>query len=221
MNDVAIRLDELIPDPVGVTARMAYLQLLRFQELSASVAVAHDLAAKQQLGKIAAWALEAHERLMALLAERGQEGRKRFVGVARESDDFARRVAGRDPDERLVTLYIAGGVLADFYAEVVAALPEQERERLAPWADLSGSERALAEILRSAMERDQRLGDRLAMWGRRIASDCVLACRRALGIPEGSTAEEARPGSEEAVEQLTGRLMADHSRRMNALGFAA
>lgn len=220
MND-APRFDELIPATVDVTARMAYLQLLRFQELSAGVSDAPDLASKQQLGKIAARALSSHEQLMALLPERTAEERKRFVGIARQLDPFARRIAGRDPQERLVTIHIAGGILSDFFLRVVQAMPERDRAGLESLIDVPGSEEQLMGLIRSASEREELLADRLAMWGRRIASDCLLACREMLGIPAGTSAEEAKPGSEAIVEQLGSELMANHSRRMNALGFAA
>ena len=215
-----LQLADLIPDIVGTGTRIAYLQLLQFQELSALVTDAPALTAKHELGRLAAAVMQRHEAAIAATDTRGVDGTAQMRRVGAEVDAFATRVAGRNWDERIVTCYLAASILHDFYVEVLDALGE-EGEPLRASIENDDVQRGLHDIIAERIRGDQRLADRLAMWGRRITGDSLLAARRALGIPEGTSAEATREGADAVVEQLGARLMAQHSRRMNALGLAA
>lgn len=215
-----LQLADLIPDVPGTGARIAYLQLLQFQELSSLVSDAPLLTAKQELGKIAATTLRRHEAAIAALDETGVDGTAHMRRTAEELNEFAERVAGRDWDERIVTCHLAASILHDFYVEVLDA-HGTAANMLRPMIEHDDVQGELHAIITDRLRNNLVLADRLAMWGRRITGDSLLAGRRALGIPAGTAADTVREGADAVLERVNARLMAEHSRRMNALGLAA
>lgn len=215
-----LQLADLVPDVIGTGTRIAYLQLLQFQELSALVTDAPALTAKHELGKLAAAVLQRHEAAIAATDTRGVDATAQMRRVGAELDAFATRVGGRDWDERIVTCYLAASILHDFYEKV---LDEHgaEADSLRASIENDDVQRGLHDIIAARINGDQPLADRLAMWGRRITGDSLLAVRRALGLPDGTPADDVRAGAEAVIESVTADLMADHSRRMNGLGLAA
>lgn len=215
-----LQLADLIPDVAGTGARIAYLQLLQFQELSALVTDAPALACKQELGRVAALTLQRHETALSVLDDTGVDGAACMRRTADELNEFAERVGGRDWYERIVTCHLAASILHDFYAEVLDA-HGAAADALRPVIEHDDVQAELHAIIAERLRGNQVLADRLAMWGRRITGDALLASRRALGIPVGTTADAVRDGAEAVIESVNARLMAEHSRRMNALGLAA
>lgn len=215
MTDASPLADRL-PAAAGVAARIAYLQLLQFQELSALVTEAPALADKQALGRSAGFALERHELACSFLESRGLDASAQMKRVAAEVDSFATRVVGRDWNERILTVFLTSGILHDFYEAVLPLLDETDRVALEPTIDDEESQQALHEILVAAIDANHGSGDRLAMWGRRLVGDALLACRRVVGLAETHDAE-----ADEALDPIVSELTAEHSRRMNALGLAA
>lgn len=219
MTDV-LQLADLVPDTIGAGARIAYLQLLQFQELSALVTDAPALTAKQDLGKVAAVTLQRHEAAIAVLDARGVAGTAQMGRCATELNEFAERVGGRDWDERMMTCHLAASILRDFYAEVLRAIGD-DADALLPTIEHEDVQAELHGIISQRIANNQVLADRLAMWGRRITGDSLLAVRRTLGLRDGVSADDHRPGAEAVLEGVVAQLMANHSRRMNALGLAA
>ena len=213
----ASSLADLAPDATEVAARVAYLQLVQFQELSALVADAPSLDTKQALGRLATTTREQHEHALRALGELGADTKRQLAVVADDLDEFATRVGGRDWEERLLTVHLAGGMMHDFTLELLE-LAGETAQLLEPAVADADTDGDMARILRDRCEAEATLGARLAMWGRRLTGDAVLAVRRAFGVADGASASER---VEEQLEQLASRLMAQHSRRMNALGFAA
>jgi hypothetical protein len=69
--------------------------------------------------------------------------------------------------------------------------------------------------LRAAIAADPALADRLALWGRSRVGDTLLIARSALRASE----RPDRAGQQ--VEPVFTELIADHTRRMDALGLTA
>lgn len=215
-----LQLADLVPDITGTGARIAYLQLLQFQELSALVTDAPALACKQELGRVASLTLQRHEAALSMLDETGVDGTARMRRTADELNEFAERVGGRDWYERITTCHLAASILHDFYVEVLDA-HGSAADALRPMVAHDDVQSELHAIIAERLRGNQVLADRLAMWGRRITGDSLLAGRRALGIPAGTCADTVREGAEAVIDEVNARLMAEHSRRMNALGLAA
>jgi len=74
----------------------------------------------------------------------------------------------------------------------------------------------LESELSAAIEADPTLADRLALWGRALVGDTLLIARSALRASEAP----GTAGADE-VEPVFTELIADHTRRMDALGLTA
>ena len=81
--------------------------------------------------------------------------------------------------------------------------------------DEEGASVVLQTELQAAIAADPRLADRLALWGRSLVGDTLLIARSAL------RASEAPGRAGDDVEPVFTELIADHTRRMDALGLTA
>jgi len=131
-----------------------------------------------------------------------------------ELDDFRRRTQGADYPETLVTCYLTGGFLTDFFTGLAAGLPKALGERVSAVLDIDAGQDALVVELRTAIDASARLASRLAMWGRRLVGDTMLVARSSL-VTGGQL-----PG-EERIEPVFTELISAHTRRMDALGLTA
>lgn len=215
-----LQLSEIAPSASGAAARIAAFELLVMQDLSALVAQAPSRDAKQTLTRAAAAALARHEAAVQVLEDLGAAVGRELSNVAGEFGEFSRRTQGRDWDERVASIVLAGGILRDFLQLLVEEF-EPQPAGLAAALDDAETIESLNEILTARFQDDPRLSDRIALWGRRLTGDALLAVRRALGIPAGLPADRVVVGAEALLERLGSKLMAEHSRRMNRLGLAA
>ena len=206
---------ELVPEPVRFLGQAAYLQLEFFENLVA--AVAHRTHAGREVG-----------------AER--RGRRRAAQAPRRSSPSSRRLddepdAVMEPFRPRPIGSSAAPQGADWY-EILAHLPRHggNARRLLRRASPTGCPIELGDAgarassheegeavvlvaeLRAAIDASPRLAVRLAMWGRRLVGDTLLIARSAL------RAGEAPDRSGEQVEPVFTELIADHTRRMDALG---
>jgi hypothetical protein len=139
--------------------------------------------------------------------------------VTKQLDELWARVSGRNAYEQLLSLFIVNGIVRDALVGFgeLGEPPVGLGDELdwAPWHD------AIVETLKALFERDIHVDDRLAMWGRRIAGDAVVWARQLAGIEPGKSADALVEGAEAGAEKFAGVLLANHSRRMNALKLAA
>ena len=212
-------LGPLIPSP----------EAARALEVQTVVGVHWELA--QVAGDFAdAGVREALERARSLLEVRGAGANRRLnevVGpkqavvlldrIDEEVDQLWQYVRGRTREERLLTCYLVSGFCDDAVAWI-----DELHDEVAPVTDPGAPAR---DALREGIERlfaiDPSQRGRLAMWGRRIAGDCVVWVRMLLGVAPGRSGDEIAFGGERALERLGARLFANHSRRMSALRLAA
>lgn len=211
-------LADLAPSRVDTLAQGAYLELVLFQELSDLVPEAPRLDGKQAIGQAAGEALERHEGFLARLADEGVDAAAELRRVGPSLDAFVERVRGRDMPERLLACYLVSGLLHDVYRELVGQFPAAPRLKAEPLLDDAEEQEMLRGVIGSMIEASPTTGDRIAMWGRRIMGDCIVLVRELFGLPRGRRA----PESEHAlVQTFTSALLANHSRRMSAIGLAA
>lgn len=160
------------------------------------------------------------------------EARRRVNGedaeaIAELGARFVQAVHGRDRFERLLSVHLGAGFVRDALRQLVGWELEVGRidasvaDELGALLEWDAAQAPLVEALLALFEEDITLDDRLAMWGRRIAGDAAVWGRELLGIAPGATADSVVAGSEEIVEEFQAGLMAEHSRRMNALRLAA
>lgn len=202
--------------PDTVLARAAYLELILFQELSDLVSDVAGLDAKQAVGQAASEAFERNEALLARIAESSGDPTPRLGRQAELLDHFAERVRGRNTEERLLSCYLMSGFLHDLFRALVEGLPGALRAKVEPLTRDEEEQELLWKLVQASCEGDETVDDRLAMWGRRIVGDAILLVRQMFELgPE--TADDDR----EVAEAFIARLVANHTRRMSALGMAA
>jgi len=209
-----VELAELTPKPKVYLGQLAYLTLVLFENLSRAVLLAPTTEAKTSLSRATAEVLEAHEALIAELHAARVDPVAAMEPFRAELDDFRRRTQGADYPETLVTCYLTGGFLTDFFAGLAAGLPRALGERVSALLDIDKGQEVLVAELRTAINASARLASRLAMWGRRLVGDTMLVARSSLSIG-GSL-----PG-EERIEPVFTELISAHTRRMDALGLTA
>lgn len=208
-------LAEFSPDILGFLGRAAYVQLMIFENLSRVISNAPTTAAKTAIGKAAELSLGKHRALVAEIVKAGGSPAEIMDPFTESFDQFERVARGADWYESMITAYLSAGFFDDFYARLAAGLPTESHTRLvAIFAGESG-EKVLAEYLQAAIDSNPRLDSRLAMWGRRLVGDMMLAARSALVFPDDPRSSEAQ------VEPVFTELIAAHTRRMDALGLTA
>ncbi|EAR23818.1 hypothetical protein A20C1_13246 [marine actinobacterium PHSC20C1] len=210
-----VALAEFAPDLLGFLGRAAYVQLMIFETLSRVISNAPTTAAKTAIGQAAELSLGKHRALVAEITKAGGSPAEVMDPFTDAFDEFERVARGADWYESLITAYLSAGFFDDFYARLAEGLPAESHTRLVAIFRGESGEKVLAEFLQAAIDANPRLDSRLAMWGRRLVGDMMLAARSALVFPDHTRSTEAQ------VEPVFGELIAAHTRRMDALGLTA
>lgn len=206
---------ELVPEPVPFLGQAAYIQLEFFENLAKAVATAPSLPSKEGLSAAAGVALRKHHALIAELRRLGVEPDDVMAPFAPATDRFRQVSSGADWYELLLGIHITAGMLDAYFSRLAEGLPADLGARVRAILDEEGAAVVLETELKAAVEGDPRLADRLALWGRSLVGDTLLIARSALRASEAS-----RPTGDD-VEPVFTELIADHTRRMDALGLTA
>lgn len=186
-----------------------------FENLSRGVANAPTTAGKAAISRAAEVSIAKHRALAEEITRSGGSVAGAMEPYTAAIDEFDRRTRGADWYETLVAAYLTAGFLDDFYARLASGLPATERDRIeAIYADREG-EAVLRDQLNQELADNPRLAARMAVWGRRLVGDTMLAARSALTLSANKKSDEAR------VEPVFTELIAAHTRRMDALGLTA
>jgi len=211
-----IDLKEFTPTPLEYLGRAAYVQLSLFEDLSRAVAIAPSTAAKEVLAEAAGAAVDKHRALIALLDAQGVVPADEMDRYRPAIDRFQRLTQGQDWTEAALTCYLAGGFLGDLFLALADGLP---RELLPGAREVFGtnSDEAFVALFAAAIADNPRLPAKLALWGRRVLGDALLVARDVLSLSAG----QATARDEERIEPAFSELVAQHTRRMDALGLSA
>lgn len=208
-----IDLKEFAPEPIEFLARAAYIELMIFDEFSLAISLAPATSAKSALAIAADAALDRHRAFARAIEAKGRDAAVEMDRYRAVPDRFRRLTKGQDWYETTLTAHLASGFLDDLFQALAEGLPSASAEVVrAAFADRS-SESVVARVLSEAMERNPRLPSRLALWGRRVLGDIMLVAREVLDHHGIEVAGRAEPGFSE--------LIANHTRRMDALGLSA
>lgn len=206
---------ELVPEPVPFLGQAAYIQLEFFEGLAKAVATAPTLPSKEGLSAAAGVALRKHHALIAELRRLGVEPNDVMAPFAPATDRFRQANDGADWYELLLGIHVTAGMLDAYFSRLAEGLPADLSARVRAILEEEGAAVVLETELRSAIDADPSLADRLALWGRSRVGDTLLIARSAL------RASEAPERIGERVEPVFTELIADHTRRMDALGLTA
>jgi hypothetical protein len=216
-EDVATKVDlaDLAPHREQFLGQAAYIQLVIFEGLSATVAGAPTLEAKESLSTAAGVSLAKYQALAAEIRRAGAEPGDFMAPYTSSIDFFQRVTTGADWHESLVTSHITSGILDDFFVKLASGLHDDLAKRVAAIYAIDSHEDLVAQQIREAIDADPKVAARLALWGRRLVGDTILVARSALAAAPSSANDEAR------IEPVFTELIASHTRRMDALGLTA
>ncbi|MFT4124446.1 MAG: ferritin-like fold-containing protein [Microbacteriaceae bacterium] len=210
-----VDLEELTPTPLHYLGVAAYTQLAIFENLARVVANAPDAEAKEALSRVAALSLAKHHALSDLVIGLGHQPGAVMTPFAPVVEGFQRRVRGDDWAESLLACYLTAGFLDDFFVRLAGGLPREIADAASAALGADSGHDILRDRLRALIASRERLGSRLALWGRRLVGDTMLVARA--GLATGTD----RARDEERIEPVFSEMIAGHSRRMDGLGLTA
>jgi hypothetical protein len=210
-----VDLATLTPDLLTFLGKSAYLQLAIFENLSRVVRAAPSTEAKSALSQVAGLALIKYQGLVAEIERYGVDAAVTMQPFVAEIDQFQRVTEGHDWFESVTSCYLTAGFLDDFLVRLATGLQGAAGPRIVAILEADSGEAIIVAELLSAIEKNPRLGARLAMWGRRLVGDTMLLARWTLRPSENHDSDEAR------IEPVFTELIAAHTRRMDALGLTA
>jgi tRNA-(MS[2]IO[6]A)-hydroxylase (MiaE)-like len=210
-----VDLATLTPDLTTFLGKSAYLQLAVFENLSRVVRAAPSTEAKSAISQVAGLALAKHQGLVAEIERHGADAATTMEPFVAEIDSFQRVTQGNEWFESVTSCYLTAGFLDDFLVRLSAGLPGAAGDRIVAILEADSGESIIVAELLAAIEKNPRLGARLAMWGRRLVGDTMLLARWTLRPSDNHDSDEAR------IEPVFTELIAAHTRRMDALGLTA
>jgi hypothetical protein len=215
---------DLTPELLPFLGQSAYVELGVFESLARAVAIAPNLAAKQELSIAAGRALSKHQGLVAEIRRRGAEPADVMAPFVPALDAFRAEITGADWTELLLSCYLVGGLLDDFFIRLSDGLPGEVGPRIAHLLGEDAGTVILATQIAAAIAADAPLASHLALWGRRLVGDTLLIARSALafaGTPNPTGRVSAAGAAEARIEPVFTDLIAAHTRRMDGLGLTA
>ena len=210
-----VDISSLAPGVQHFLGHAAYFELGEFESLARAEMTAPNLAVKEGLSAAAGRALSKHHGLITEIRRRGHEPAVEMSPFVADLDEFRRQTRGADWHELLLSCYLVGGLLDDFFIRLSDGLPRDIGPRVAQLLGEDSGTDVLVHELATAIENDQALGSRLAMWGRRLVGDTLLMARSAMPAADPGEGAEAR------IEPVFTELIAAHTRRMDGLGLTA
>lgn len=214
---------EAVVDLLGV---LAYGELTAFGRLAADADLAPALEAKAELSRMAVTEFQHYEQLAARLGELGVDPQVAMQPFVVPIDAFHERTAPQTWLEGLVKAYVGDGIAADFYREISAFLDPATHVLVTNVVKDTGQAAFVVREVRAAIEADQKVAGRLALWGRRLVGEALSQAQRVAADRDGLAAllvgSADRPGADLGdLVRMFGRLTDGHTRRMAALGLAA
>ncbi|MBK0421000.1 hypothetical protein JD292_02740 [Leucobacter sp. CSA2] len=210
-----VELAEFAPGMLPFLGLTAYLQLELYEAATRAVSGAATLQAKDVLARVAGQTLEKHQRLTAELRARGVEPHTVMAPFSSVIEDYVERIDTTDWHQHLLSLYLVGGLFDDFFASLAGGLKDSFRAEAISILQRETGRAELKALLEAELESDEKLGSWLALWGRRLVGDTLLVSRAVLNLSEHRAFDESE------VEPVFTELIADHIRRMDALGLTA
>ena len=214
---------EAVIDLMGV---IAYGELSAFERLVADARMSPTLADKLALGSMAAVQFGHVQPLLDRITSLGGDPVAALEPFVKPFEGFHAKTAPSDWLEGLVKAYVGDGLAADFYREIAAFLDTGTRELILASLEDAGQADFVVERVRQAIERDPRVGGRLALWGRRLMGEALSQAQRVAAERDSLTALLAggidRPGLDlAAMARMFSRLTENHAARMAELGLAS
>lgn len=208
---------------VDLLGAIAYGELSAFERLAEDARLAPTLEDKVALAAMAAAQVEHVLRLRDRLAALGAAPDAAMEPFRAPIEEFHRHTAPSDWHEGLVKAFVGDGLAADFYREIAAHLDADTRDLIVESLEDAGHSAFVVERVRADIERDPRLGGRLALWARRLMGEALTQAQRVAADRDALSALLAggvdRPGLDLAeIGRMFTRMTERHTARMQELG---
>jgi len=218
---------------VDLLGMLAYAELLAFDRTAADARLAPDLRRRAILSEMAAREITSYRRLADRLGVLGVDPEVAMAPYVGPLEEYHQQTQADDWFEGLTKAFVGDSIADDFTREVAVLLQGEDRDLVldvlhdARYADFA------AEEIRTGIQADPRLADRLSMWARRLVGEAlsqavhVATQRPALAMLLLGDGGSARAGNhavdgfgpaENAVPAMFQRLSAAHAARMAAVG---
>ena len=200
---------------------LAYAELTAFDRLAEDARLAPTLDGRAALARMAAAEITHHGRLADRLSALGVDPCEAMLPFVLALDAFHDGTRPSTWLEGLVKAYVGDGLAADFYREVAAFLPGDDRRLVEEvLADSGHADFALREV-RGAILADPAVAGRLALWARRLMGEALTQTQAVIAEhDELAGLLLTGTGDLAGVGQLLGRITSAHTRRMQALGLS-
>src|SRR3954467_11255677 len=149
---------------VDLLGAIAYGELSAFERLVDDAQLAPSMRDKVEMGAMATQELGHVARLQDRIRELGSDPFEAMAPFEAAIDLFHAHTAPADWYEGLVKAYVGDGMAADFYREIAAYLDAGTRDLIIASMEDSGHSVFVIDRVRAAIQRDPRLGGRLALW---------------------------------------------------------
>lgn len=204
---------------VELLGMLGYGELLAFERMAADARLAPDLHRRALLSEMAAVEITNYRRLAARLEELGADPDAAMSPYIEALGAYHDRTEPRDWLEALTKAYVGDGVADDFFREVSAFLADPDRKLVLEVLHDSRYGAFAASEIRTAIEADPKLANRLSMWARRLVGEGISQAQRvAADRPALAVMIINGTGDQEGVQALLRRLTQAHGSRLTAAG---
>lgn len=230
-NTGAVNLKPYAPEARDLLGQLAYLQLSYFEILTNELKFSPNISYKAELSEAATKSFDKYRTLAKRLDSSG-DSREAMAPFAERIAAFHNATRGLDWYEQVIKIYLVSGLLDDFYRLLAGGLDPLTRADVEKALNDKTIDKFAKRVLSEAMQGNDILASRLALWGRRIMGDVLLELRAAFdnrklaGIPKGKKLSEAEArqvnlDAYSKLEPLVSELIGAHTMRMDAIGLSA
>ena len=207
-----------MPTPTPADASVTSLtilslgELVSFHRLATDAQFAPTVRDSIDLSRLAGRSLEHFESLAARIGELQGDLPTMLEAAEHSFAAFRERTRPKDWYESLMKGYVYDEIMKDFSRADLEELDEASRSIAVTALDDTRQAVFLRKRLATAIEDDPVLSSRLALWGRKLVAEALQRMRElTVQFPRHAVVHS----------EVTADVLANHSRRMSALGLVA
>lgn len=208
--------------PPGVDellALIAYGQIAAFYRLTDEAKMAPDLQGRIAMATMAAAQVRHYEVLRDTMESKGIDVVTAMEPYVKSLENYHALTVPHTWLEALVKTYIGDSLAADFYGEVVSALPGESVSVLKSVLGTTGHSEFVIASVREAVDASPQQRNRLTLWGRRLLGEAITQAQHVLAQHD-ALAELVMSGQTGLMNlnEFFDRLQEAHAERMEILG---
>lgn len=225
----SVDISAFAPEPVSILAGAAYQHYVAYRFLAGWVSSADVSPARYDFVSIAASEYKTFSKLWRAFELGFPDRELRDWVISPDSMDAAYGLlTPRSWQEAALQVYVVGGLLDDAQLAITAAVTDVPDVLVSRLTTRRVAEKVL-NVLVDEIDSGRYSRDMLAVWGRAVVGDALLAARATLVLPEDVEAaliSGVRPEGSMAtaiaqINAFQSHLVAEHTLRLDALHLTA